>query len=104
MSIKKMDLTEFWEDGFLQEANRQFFHPLGLALEVAIAADGSATLGGVRDYREDIEGMILGHRPDATKAENVAAEAERHREERMRLMGAVVQPLDWDPPELDGLG
>lgn len=31
--IKYMDLTEFREKGFLQEANRQFFHPLGLALE-----------------------------------------------------------------------
>lgn len=31
--IKYMDMAEFQEGGYLQEANRQFFHPLGLALE-----------------------------------------------------------------------
>lgn len=34
--IKYMDVAEFRELGFLQEANRQFFHPLGLALSVAV--------------------------------------------------------------------
>jgi hypothetical protein len=32
--INYMDLDEFREVGFLQEANRQFFHMLGLAIEV----------------------------------------------------------------------
>lgn len=32
--IKYLDLREFLDGGFLQEANRQFFHPLGLALEI----------------------------------------------------------------------
>jgi hypothetical protein len=32
--IKYIDLDEFMEEGFLQEANRKFFHPLGLALQV----------------------------------------------------------------------
>lgn len=31
---KYIDVAEFRELGFLQEANRQFFHPLGLALSV----------------------------------------------------------------------
>lgn len=34
--IKRIDIKEFREEGFLQEVNRQFFHPLGLALEVLI--------------------------------------------------------------------
>ena len=58
--IKKIDIKEFLEEGFLQEANRQFFHPLGLALEVAIADDGKHTLSGVWDYRDDPEGMLFG--------------------------------------------
>lgn len=32
--IKYIDITEFRAEGFLQEANRLFFHPRGLALEV----------------------------------------------------------------------
>jgi len=35
---KHIDIKEFQELGFLQEANRQFFHPHGLALEVTVVA------------------------------------------------------------------
>lgn len=31
---KRMNIKEFREEGYLQEVNRQFFHPLGLALEL----------------------------------------------------------------------
>lgn len=31
--VKYMDMDEFRDAGFLQEANRRFFHPLGIALE-----------------------------------------------------------------------
>lgn len=60
MEIKKMNIKEFREKGFLQEANRLFFHPLGLALEVIIKDDGTQKLGGVWDYRDDAEGMLFG--------------------------------------------
>ncbi len=33
---KFLDLKEFVETGYLQEANRLFFHPLGLALAVSV--------------------------------------------------------------------
>jgi hypothetical protein len=56
--IKRIDIKEFREFGFLQEVNRKFLHPLGLALEVIIEKDGSAKLGGVWDYRDDSEGMF----------------------------------------------
>lgn len=58
--VKRMDIKEFREKGFLQEANRLFFHPLGLALEIVIEEDGSERLGSVWDYREDPEGMLFG--------------------------------------------
>lgn len=58
--VKKMGIAEFREQGFLQEANRQFFHPLGLALEVNIDDDGKETLSGMWDYRDDPEGMLYG--------------------------------------------
>ena len=34
--IKRIDIKKFAEMGFLQEANRKFFHPLGLALEIIV--------------------------------------------------------------------
>jgi hypothetical protein len=59
--IKRIDIKEFREKGFLQEVNRKFFHPLGLALEVIINEEtGEETLGGIWDYRDDPEGMFFG--------------------------------------------
>jgi len=49
--IKKIDIKKFREDGFLQRVNKQFFHPLGLVLEV-ITEDGTEKLSGIWDYRE----------------------------------------------------
>jgi len=60
-TINRMDIKEFREFGFLQEANRLFFHPLGLALEVMIDDEtGEECLGGIWDYRDDPEGMAFG--------------------------------------------
>jgi hypothetical protein len=58
--IKHMSIKEFREKGFLQEANRLFFHPLGLALQVDIDSSGNETLGGIWDYRDDPEGILFG--------------------------------------------
>jgi len=57
--IKRMDIAEFRKEGYLQEVNRRFLHPLGLALEVIIE-DGKERLGGIWDYRGDPEGMHFG--------------------------------------------
>lgn len=87
--IKYMNIKEFREKGFLQEANRLFFHPCGLALEVAckdcsgclaifgnIAPDcpvchgdgadpeGEEYISGVWDYRDDPEGIYFGFTED----------------------------------------
>lgn len=98
-AVKYIDIAEFQRLGFLQEANRQFFHPHGLALEVLYHEDGSVTLGGIWDYRDDPEGIIF----DPVTAEmrekrdRVAAEHERHREARLRLLSGTIQPLDIQP-------
>lgn len=61
MANKRIDIKEFREKGFLQEVNRKFFHPLGLALEVIINdGTGEETLGGMWDYRDDPEGIFFG--------------------------------------------
>lgn len=47
--VKRIDIKEFQELGFLQEVNRLFFHPLGLALEVVIE-DECEMCGGTGRY------------------------------------------------------
>lgn len=102
--IKRMDIKEFREVGFLQEANREFFHPLGLALEIEEHADGTMTLGGVWDYRDDPEGMVYAPGVlDPAKVEAVDQERRSHEDARCRLFGSgtAIQPVDWSPPPGD---
>jgi hypothetical protein len=55
--VKYISIKEFRELGFLQEVNRCFFHPLGLALETQISETDEETLGDIWDYRNDPEGI-----------------------------------------------
>jgi hypothetical protein len=97
--IKYMDLKEFVEDGYLQEANRLFFHPLGLALSVSVDDDtGETTLHEIWDYREDPEGMMFGgpdhYGLDSDKSKIVSDERARHVDARLKLFGQMIQPLE----------
>lgn len=93
--IKYMDIREFQTEGFLQEVNRQFFHPHGLALEVIIDSDGTYRLAGIWDYRDDPEGVIFSqHALSPRKRDSVAAERERHVEARIAILGDVVQSVE----------
>lgn len=40
-----------------------FFHPLGLALEVTVDDDGTEKPGGIWDYRDAPDGILLFQRP-----------------------------------------
>jgi hypothetical protein len=56
--MKRIDIKEFRELGYLQELNRLFLHPLGMALEVVLDTEtGEESLGGIWDSREDLEGI-----------------------------------------------
>lgn len=93
--IKRMDIEEFQEEGYLQELNRRFLHPLGLALEVEVEDDGTRRLGGVWDYRGDPEGIAYG--PDTMsedKARNVEQQFLDRAEARTQALGFFVQPID----------
>lgn len=59
--IKYMTVEDFRRLGFLQEANRKFFHPLGLSLEVITNKNGDEEFGGIWDYRKDPEGNFFGN-------------------------------------------
>ena len=59
--IKQIPIKEFAEFGYLQEVNRLFFHPLGLALIISEnTLTGEIQLAGIQDAREDKEGIIFG--------------------------------------------
>lgn len=92
-----MDITEFREAGYLQEANRVFFHPLGLALEVVIDVDsGRETLEGIWDCRDDPEGILFNDLSGETakdKADSVRSLFETIRVERIRKFDWAVQPI-----------
>lgn len=104
---KTIDLREFIDAGYLHEVNRQFFHPLGLALAVYVDDDGSVRLESVWDSRDDPAGFSYADEAlDPVKAAKIVEEQRKRHEERRRLLGWVVQPVDggestkhrlWDP-------
>jgi hypothetical protein len=122
--VRYMDISEFREIGFLQELNRQFLHPLGLALETAqdecgtcggdgivrqeegtpvacVPCGGTGFIerfGGVWDYRDDPEGMTFagGYGMDPEKAARVEAERELHVATRIEDLGLdELTELHW---------
>lgn len=85
--VKHIDPAEFVELGYLQEANRQFFHPVGLALEYAQRPDGVVVLSGVQDHRD----LPAGYTFDPPMSQE-------HREERRRKLHLVQQEIDSRVP------
>lgn len=96
--IKYITPSELISHGYLQEANRQFFHPLGLALEVNRIEGVWKESLRIQDWRDDPEGVIF--EPDVidkTKMDNILSELKKRVSVRMRLLGNVVQPLKIRP-------
>ena len=93
-----MSLNEFKDKGYLQEVNRQFFHPLGLALFVEIDEDGDVARIGGGLVADDLDGFMLQH-VDVEKAAFVQAEWDKRADLRRALFdGAVVQPVVGNEP------
>ena len=104
--VKRISIKEFRELGYLQELNRQFLHPLGLALEVTVSDDveEAEVLGGIWDYRDDPEGLRYNlanseHLPPQRlrvareKAEHVQREVDARRPVREAALGYWVEPI-----------
>lgn len=92
--FKRMPVAEFRSLGYLQEINRLFLHPLGLALEVVSEEDGSERFGGVWDYRDDPEGIVFGDDDvDPEMAARVADELTARVGPRQAAVGYVIQPV-----------
>jgi len=90
-----MDIQEFAEFGYLQELNRRFLHPLGLALSVTKDTwSGKWVLGSIWDGRDDPEGFVFeGEALDMSKADRVAKENFIRRGFRINNLGFSNQPL-----------
>ena len=82
--MKYIDIKEFKEHGYLQEANRLFFHPIGLALTISVGEDGSMKLCGIQDCRDDPEGMVFGDY-DEEKADTILEEKMDKLDARIRV-------------------
>lgn len=99
--IKYISAREFRDEGYLQEANRRFFHPLGLALEMHWPKDGEddrAFISGVWDYRDDPEGIYFTLDSEEfeeafiAKAENVQNIWNHRKRPRVEELRFMVQP------------
>jgi hypothetical protein len=107
-ALKKMSATEFRRLGYLQELNRRFLHPLGLALEVVVDEDGQESFGEVWDCRDDPEGVWFdweavgdGFRSNARR---ITVEAEAKATVRKQTLGFVMQPTHRSLVRLGGDG
>lgn len=87
-----MDPKEFQNFGYLQEVNRKFFHPLGLALSVHTDETGTH-FGGIWDMRADPEGLIFDTAIDVNKVMRVEEEYNRFKTVREKKFGYMVQPV-----------
>jgi hypothetical protein len=92
-ALKRMDIAEFRNEGYLQEVNRQFFHPLGLDLVTNITEDGIESLGGIWDHRDDPEGVFYEDADlDITKAERIRNFMRTRMRPRLEAVGYWFQP------------
>lgn len=93
-TVKRMSIKEFREIGYLQELNRQFLHPLGLALDVIINSDGTEQLNSIWDYRDDPEGIIFSDGElEVAKFENIKAAWMEKQANRRATLGWMTQPI-----------
>lgn len=95
--IKRMNISEFRSEGYLQEVNRQFFHPLGLALEVMVDKDGNERISSVWDFREEPGGMYYAEDVlDPAKTNRIREFVDERMKPRFDILGYWLQPVARD--------
>jgi hypothetical protein len=98
---------DFRNQGYLQEVNRQFFHPLGLSLSIDIGADRKANPVMILDCRDDPEGIIfdeslLDSDESRQKARLVEQEQREHPASRKSKLGYIIQSIPEAPKKKGG--
>jgi|SRR6056297_4164115 len=97
---KYMSIKEFQEKGYLQELNRRFLHPLGLALEIGFDNEKTYIIG-IWDYREDPEGIYYDLNESSNQRirsfqknfEFIEQEFEKRRTVRENLFNNIIEPI-----------
>jgi hypothetical protein len=100
---KVIDPMVLRSEGYLQEANRRFFHPLGLCLCVSIDDEGVYRQVNleVLDARKDPEGYYFDFKnrdseylqDSITKMNNVADCEDSKRQNRLNLFGSKIENI-----------
>ena len=99
--MKKLDVKKFRELGYLQELNRNFLHPLGLALEVSIDENGFEYISGIQDHRSDDEGLIFDLKSSnqerleifKKRIEFIESEFLKRSKNREEKLGFIIEPI-----------
>jgi hypothetical protein len=87
--VNYLSAKELRESGLLQEVNREFLHPLGLAAEV----DLETGVIRIQDHRDDPDGVIFGAGVlDTAKYERFRTFQEQRHAARREALGFVLQP------------
>jgi len=96
------DLNEFKDKGYLQEANRRFFHPLGLALSVRLdEKDDKVKEIFVMEVLDDPEGFCFGYKNRTTKQNLVSMnkkkfideEMFKRKDARIKMFGSMIEEI-----------
>ena len=109
MDVPQMDLNEFLDAGYLQEVNRLFFHPLGLALAfLQDDVDGTTSLF-IQDGIAKIDARFARHPADLkvagaesfglNDAPKIRAVGKAHQVVG-RLGAAKEEAIGFDQPEV----
>lgn len=104
MENKKLNIDEFRNLGYLQEVNRRFFHPLGLALSISLDDDGNTTLHSILDFRDDPEGGEYGLMDSDNERiirfnqnkDFIDLELLKREEVRISMFGNLIEPIPED--------
>jgi hypothetical protein len=95
-AVRYIDPEELRRQGYLQEVNRRFFHPLGLALELRVEHGRAVAVSGIWDYRDDPEGIVFGA-VDADKVANIDRLLQEREEPRRQALGFFIQHVGDTP-------
>ncbi len=95
--INTMPVAEFRRQGYLQELNRTYLHPYGLALSVKIGDDGEESFGEIWDYRGDLAGLSYAEEmlddEFEERANLLAAVFVVRSRQRKEELGYIIQPI-----------
>ncbi|HRW20620.1 MAG TPA: hypothetical protein P5509_01470 [Bacteroidales bacterium] len=103
--VKTIEGEELREKGYLQEVNRRFFHPLGLALSMIIDKEKkNAVAFQIIDCRDDEEGIYYAlHDPEYSDAERLERfnnnkkfidnEIAKRADKRKALFNDIIEPI-----------